>query len=224
MKEDIRFTLCLFVGWLLRIANAHPRITQRHDFYELKDALLSRFGEQMAHWDLQHIVKPCWGPGQEGCLKEHCRRCMGTGIYEQKWVRLNRWIVGNNVFHRPVETFYRNPMMAPTIKGYVRHCSVDPLDSGEAQLWLYLIFGRPLFWDALIHGGAFLTPGPRPLLLMQCLAFRARGEWHRWIPQRRCRCGRWIWRPFRGHRSIWFICSRCDSQMRGCVYSFDTPF
>jgi len=199
------FTLLL--GYVLHLANAAPPSFGKDDFYALKDRLLRRFGEQCVGHDWQHITKKCWT-----CYGDGCHRC-GDGIYDEFWTQLERWVLGDERFHRPVQRFARDPGRPVTIDGYVRHANVDHRTAAEARLWLYLFFA-PALWRRSMHGGSsFMTPGLRPMLILQCIAFRVRFFWSRWIPQRRCyKCGGWVFRPF--SHGVYFVCWLCDRRER----------
>jgi hypothetical protein len=54
------------LGFMLHVANTRPPILRTKDFYDLKTALLHRFGAPDGY-DIQRITKTCYG-------------CEGTGI------------------------------------------------------------------------------------------------------------------------------------------------
>ena len=205
---------------LLFFANALPPFRHREAFYRVKDRLCRRYGHFDGH-DLQHLVQPCWGaPGDrdEGPARSHahCARCGGTGIYRERWVRLERWQVGPYLFHRPVESTSLSPTQRyphygrPMIEGYVQHQRHGHIHA-EACLWLYLLCGEwRLWWQALTTGWVSGWYG-WPMLLLQRLASWSRGCTRRtWTTFRqRCNtCGRWFWRWGHG----WMLCRRCRRQ------------
>src|SRR2546430_712949 len=92
---------------LLHYANANPP-WNRTEFYSLKNRLLIRYAK-FRGYDLQIIKKECWGPldpdgdygDHTGCQGRFCPHCGGTGIFDVRWVRLERWQWGRYLFHRP---------------------------------------------------------------------------------------------------------------------------
>src|ERR1700735_250428 len=91
---------------LLHLANSNPPSCNRREFYDLKTALLWRFGQKCG-LDIQEIKKECWGEryyDRYGDEHYHpcgpkCRRCGGTGIFDIRWVILARWQWGGYIFH-----------------------------------------------------------------------------------------------------------------------------
>ncbi|MDE2010253.1 MAG: hypothetical protein KGJ09_09290 [Candidatus Omnitrophica bacterium] len=144
---------------LLHLANSDPPFNRR-EFYNLKDRLLRKYGTFHGH-DLQIITKECWGERhyfdddsydfvQEPCGPQ-CRRCGGTGIFDQRWVRLERWQWGKYLFHIPAGDTRKKPDSPPEswIKGVIKHQDYGRL-SNEACLWLYLLCGEwDLFWRTM---------------------------------------------------------------------------
>jgi hypothetical protein len=138
---------------LLHHAN---RCSKDHEFYQIKDRLLQKYGEP-AWFDIQHI---------EG---KHCSSCEGTGIhykydyrgkvYERDacwhcyngwfkrpmWVMLERRKFGRYTFHKPIDRKYceENPYRIPSmnfkvIDGYISH---QPAKYSYLALWLlYLVY------------------------------------------------------------------------------------
>lgn len=82
------------LAWLCHYANADPSFSSRY-FYDLKDRLLRQFAEFRGH-DIQEITKKCWGDKRDdygdwhGC-GPRCRRCGGTGVWDRRWVRLQKY-------------------------------------------------------------------------------------------------------------------------------------
>lgn len=195
---------------LLHWANAQPPMGYRREFYALKSRLCHRYG-QPDGFDVQEIVKPCWGRwGEAGdvCDDARCRKCGGSGIYDRSYVQLQRWQWGAFLFHEPIGRFGGIPRRFPKTKeqpkaviiGYVRHTDYGRLSS-EARLWLYLLTGSwRLLWRDLWSGcccGRYVYPF---LLIQRCLwTMRMVGT------VRRCfACQRRYLR-----RKGWQICWRC---------------
>lgn len=106
---------------VLHHANAQPPSSAKQEFYELKQAILERYGWRDGD-DWQHIVKPCWGTRYEDCTQE-CDKCGGTGVYDRAFVHLERWRIGDShVFHKPVKRYSILPAGASvTIEGIISH-------------------------------------------------------------------------------------------------------
>lgn len=185
------------VAWLLHRANASPPVNDREQFYALKDQILRRYGQQVGE-DLQHIVKPCWtGP---------CARCGLTGIWDEFYVRLERWQLGRSVFHRPIQRLSAT-FRPVTIEGTIRHPAYGALAT-ECALWLALVFDRPLFWRILLHRPWSSGWSPYPLVLVEEILHALRGLWTRHGMRRCGACGRrflGLGRPWAATR-----CRRCE--------------
>ena len=101
------------LGRILHIANSDPPSRYRREFYAVKDRVLKRFGLPECN-DLQHIIKPCWRCDGTGTFRGYdngirwvnfdpfkCRKCGGSGVYDEFWVALEGWSLGRYRFHRP---------------------------------------------------------------------------------------------------------------------------
>jgi len=196
---------------LLLWANARPPLIHRREFYALKTALCRRYA-QPDGLDLQHIVKPCWGRGGEQgdtCTDCRCRKCNGTGIYDEYYIQLKRWRWNQFVFHEPLPGQRRDiaPEQAawPIIEGYIRHQGYGRL-SNEAVLWLYLLTGSwHLFWREMTSTCCFGRYG-YPLLLLQRVCWSLRKV----STIRQCF---YCHRRYLSRRG-WQICRRCRSTPR----------
>ncbi len=94
---------------VLHHANSQPPSAAKQEFYELKQAILERYGWRDGD-DWQHIFKPCWGHHYYGC-GDDCEKCGGTGVYSRVYVHLERWRLGTrHVFHRPVKRCLEMPL------------------------------------------------------------------------------------------------------------------
>jgi len=175
------------VAWLLHIANRHPPYLHRTEFYELKDRILKRHGSIVAY-DTQHIVNECWGYYDAGsCQGAACRKCGGSGVFQEKWVALERWHFGRYTFHRPWTVVYVKPALAASIEGRIQHGG-DARDSMEAAMWLALLVDRPLFRALFFRHGRSLTPGPRPLLVLSAWIYELRSAVRAVCPRRCEQC------------------------------------
>lgn len=195
-----------FLGWLLGWANADPPTLYREDFYALKRRLLERYGTMTGTVE-QHLVKPCWGErswddeygeyAYEGCGPD-CQRCGGTGRYEESWVTLQEWELGDHRFHVPIGGKRRLPLVANGhwIEGLIRHHR-NPRRCREALLWLCLFCDRKLL-RCLLGSGYHCTCGAWPLLNLQ----RAVGVMLEW------------WRRIKGvvTRIGWDECWNCEAE------------
>jgi hypothetical protein len=165
---------------LLHLANAAPPYGdwRREHFYAMKQRILERFGRRDGE-DIQFITKPCWGDRRRGyrgvCTRDQECRCGGSGVYDFYWVRLERWRMGDHIFHRPVERLRSSPGKV-TIEGIIRHQVPDRWQAHEAHLLLSLIFDRRLFvsmLDYICHDWPTTWDLP-PLTLLNKLWIRHR--------------------------------------------------
>ncbi len=194
------------LAWLCHYANANPSYN-RSNFYDLKYRLLRQFGTFQGH-DVQEITKECYGERLYdeyyndydycGC-GEHCRRCGGTGIYDQKWIRLQRWQWGKYTFHIPEESTRIKPDSVQ-IKGRIEHPDYGNA-SREAELWLYLVTFQFRTWWHVMTATCLCSPGWWPMCRLQKIAFWARLK----LSWRKCWCGKWF--PTWG--SGWQVCKSC---------------
>ncbi len=191
---------------LLHIANANPPHPSR-EFYSLKERLLNRYG-RLADWEWQEIRKECWGPWGDrygeriGCQGAKCPRCGGTGVFDVRWVLLERWEWCGYVFHRPVpeRDTRTKPERPVAIVGRIEHRNYGH-KSREAALWLYLLCGEwRLFWRTMTASSA-CNPGWLPLCRVNKMAMRT----SMWLSWRKCWCGKWF--PTWG--SGWMCCRKC---------------
>lgn len=189
---------------LLHYANAgHPAF--RSEFYALKERLLRKYGTFRGH-DLQEIKKECYGESVgyyewAGCKGTKCRRCGGTGVFDIRWVRLERWEWRGYVFHRPVDDT-RIPPAVGSVKifGRIEHADYG-LKSAEAVLWLYVLCGEFRLWARSLRASRYCRPRFWPMLRLQAVVMPLA----MWMSWRRCWCGRRY--PTWG--SGWQICKKC---------------
>jgi hypothetical protein len=189
---------------LLHYANADPPM-YRESFYALKERLLRRYGTFRGH-DLQEIRKECYGDGWwryeggEPCGPK-CRRCGGTGVYDMRWVRLERWEWCGYSFHRPDGDTHKPPDPANVrIFGRIEHPNYGRA-SNEAALWLYMLCGEwSLLWRSLKSSrccGWYWWPMLNVQRVVMELSMRLRWQ--------KCWCGKWF--PTWG--SGWQCCWKC---------------
>lgn len=212
------------IGRLLHIANSNPP-WPRETFYAMKSSILSRFGLCVGQ-DVQHIVKKCWGDRYDcngnplyKCEGGHCRRCGGTGIFQQKWVYLSRWELGGVVFHRPDRTAYIEPEEEPTITGHIEHRSYGRL-SFEAACTLALLFDRRLLWALLTRNGHYLGWYWHPWCNLARVVNNA-DSFIRRFTAHTCFCGR-RWRHW-FESTGWCVCRKCRQKQRQ-EYPYGVPF
>lgn len=185
------------IARLLHYANAEPPLN-RTEFYALKERLLRKHGRFCGH-ELQEIKKECWGDrwwvGQYDHDDGHnppipcgpkCTRCGGTGIYDIRWVRLERWEWCGYVFHRPTgDTRIPPEIGSVRIFGRIEHPNYGRLGR-EAGLWLFVLCGEwRLLWHTL-RGSCMAYPGWCPMLRLQKFVMNA-CMYLRW---QRCFCGK----------------------------------
>lgn len=187
-------------AWLLHLANADTSLVTRDGFYRLKERLLERYATREPD-DLQEITDSCLGPyPHHGCPGSQCRKCGGTGIYRQAWVRLASYRWGKYVFHWPLDRTTIRPSAAPTIVGRIVHHQVGRV-SAEAVCWLYLLCGEWRLLARELRGHCFHGWYLWPMLTIQRIVMPA-AIYCRW---RRCWCGRLFWTRGTG----WQICRTC---------------
>lgn len=201
------------IARLLHLANQGPPFSRRSEFYALKERILARFGTRAGD-DVQHIRKECWGYEEDGyCLGRHCNRCGGTGIWDERWILLERWELCGYVFHRPAGSTLRRDV---TIEGRITHGKRNRQASLAAALWLALIFDRQLFWQIFRASRGYPVRGQRwPMILrLQAVVFILR-MFLRAFYLRRCES---CWRPvFRYSPKSYLFrirCSRCERLSR----------
>jgi len=137
------------LGWVLHIANTRPHVIRDKEFYELKTRLLKRWGEPDG-LDLQHIYKPCFtcdGTGKYG--RQECRKCWGTGAYQEFWTLLQRYKLGGYAFHHPLDRAFRKPGARVTIEGYIHHEHLGGHKATEVNYWLFFFFAPRVFWRTI---------------------------------------------------------------------------
>lgn len=214
------------IARLLHYANSSPP-SYRTEFYALKERLLKRYGN-VVDYQMQEIRKECWGErawnddhgwyDYTGCCKEsRCRRCGGTGVFDVKWIQLERWAWCGWTFHIPRGQLYRKPETVPQVVGRIEHKSYGRL-SNEAFLWLALLFEPRLFLRSLRSWkccGTYYYP----LSVLQAVAMPLCMR----LSRRRCWCGK----MFMTWGSGWQICKACrkrDAERDESFISGDVPF
>lgn len=211
------------IAWLLHVANTDAHCSPSR-FYGVKEKLLRRYGRFAGH-ELQEIRKECWGPrvrgdwyddSFSGCKGASCSRCGGTGLFDIRWIRLERWEWRGYVFHRPAgDTRVKPDITHVRIFGRIRHKDYG-IAAGEARLWLYLLTCEwRLFWhDLSTH--CYGYPRWWPLLNLQRVAMNAR----MWLEVRRCFCGR----KFLAMNTGWQICRKCRKPHETAIDRCEIPF
>lgn len=145
MNQEFEFR----IGCLLRWANSDPMATcDRAGFYCLKEAICEAFGSRDGE-DIQRIERKCWECGGSGFTddwdghEEYCWRCVG-GVWDVVYVRLERWIVGGKVFHRPAGRVSGIDETKATIRGLVEHRPSSVAQT--AAVALARLFCSHLYW------------------------------------------------------------------------------
>lgn len=154
---------------LLHLANSGYQ-NHRSDFYALKRRLLLKHGTPLGD-DVQEIVKDCYGyrggdhGDFQGCTKTRDCKCGGSGTWDRRRYRLQRWKWGRFTFHVPMD----HPPVSTaitTICGRIQHRNYGRL-SREACFWLYLLSGElRLFWREFA-GSVSYGSYAYPLLILQ---------------------------------------------------------
>lgn len=190
------------LAWLCHYANANPSGC-RNTFYALKDRLLNQYAEFLGY-EMQEITKPCWGDKRDDYGDWHgcgptCRRCGGTGIFDRKWIRLQRWEWGKYVFHIPDGSTRIQPDSVQ-IHGRIKHAN-HVLASREAELWLYVVTLQFGMWWHVLSTSHYVYPKLWPMCRLQKYAMAARMTFTR----RRCFCGKRFFKWGTG----WLVCKQC---------------
>ena len=202
-------------AWLLHVANTDTGPALRTEFYDLKERLLKKHGRFVGH-QIQEIKKPCWGPWgneygeRQGCLGEKCPHCGGTGVFDLRWVRLERWEWGGFVFHRPAGDTRTIPSPYPPrdmILGRIQHRKYG-LGANEARLWLFLLCGEFRLWWRDMRSHAACGWQWWPLTNLQRLTMRLGMWFHRGT----CSCGRRYFTSRGGMYACY--CRRCERAMQ----------
>jgi hypothetical protein len=174
---------------LLHLANASPP-SNRTEFYALKTRLLKRYATFRGH-EMQEIKKQCWGESHYKDGDERyrpcgpkCRRCGGTGIFDLRWVRLERYLWLGYVFHSPAGDTRVRPDSVQ-IRGIIEHQDYGR-KSAEAVLWLYLLTGNWRMFGRQITRSYCCGWFWWPLLNVQRIATKFRMK----LRRQRCWCGR----------------------------------
>lgn len=205
------------LAWLLHYANSDPSYPKK-TFYDLKDKLLRKYAEFRGH-DIQVITKECYGKFDNmgdplGCIGDGCRRCGGTGIYDRRWIRLQRWHWGKYVFHIPDGETRRMPDSVQ-IHGHVFHADYGKA-SREAELWLYIVTLQFKTWWKVASSGCYCSPGWWPMCRLQKIAMWARMKFS-W---QRCWCGKLF--PTWGKG--WMMCKKCRQPKSILDQDNEVPF
>jgi hypothetical protein len=192
---------------LLHLANSRPPVCSRA-FYDLKSNLLRRHGRRDGY-DVQEIIKKCWGPWNHegdsiGCTGKPDCRCGGTGIFRRDIHGLERWRWGGFVFHCPID---RVPGPLITIRGHIQHKKYPGRLPHEAALWLYLLCGE---WRLLCREitssycfGWYLWPLTNLQRILTTVA--------RWLNRHDCIYCR---RRFFTRGTGWCVCPTCRKRDR----------
>jgi len=221
MKQTHNFVLSIVPQFILvrlcHLANADSSHC-RNTFYDLKDRLLRQYAKFQGH-DIQEITKECWGPwnsfgDNDGCSGKDCPRCGGSGIYDRRWVRLQRWQWGKYTFHIPCGDTRIKPDSVQ-IYGRVKHVDYGKA-SREAELWLYLVTLNFGMWWKVLSTSSYCKPGWYPMCRLQGWAMWARMSFS-W---RKCWCGKLF--PTWG--SGWNICKKCRTPKAVLEQDNEVPF
>jgi hypothetical protein len=148
------------LGYILHLANSDIPFLHKDKFYVIKTKFLKKYGTFICN-EIQHIKKECYRCNSEGVyrskfkLSEPCWSCLGTGVYDEFWVRLEKYKLGNFYFHNPIQksrTILFEGVSKP-IEGYIEHKAPKYRIGKEAALWLFLFFDFNTFKSAIsIYG------------------------------------------------------------------------
>lgn len=176
---------------LLHYANRSVGYSSKEDFYEIKQKLLSKYGNRIED-DWQHIVKYCYRCDGTGTFHPEYRRpepcwCCHKGIYEEIIVQLHKYKFGKYIFHKPQKTYIFKDGELPNVKfieGYIRHDIPKYHLADECMMWLFLMYNRKAFIKKLTrsqHKNNIYTP----LVALQyvCFFFKYK-QWKKWLPKK----------------------------------------
>jgi hypothetical protein len=146
----LRGRFLTLLGFVLHVGNSGPGLFRKDAFYKVKDQILQRWGEPDGT-DLQHISKVCFTCDGSGSYyrKGDCRKCYGTGKFEEFWTLLQRYKLGGYSFHKPLSRtglWAKPPTQKVTIEGYITHQRYDGNKPVEAFYWLTIFFAPRVFW------------------------------------------------------------------------------
>lgn len=165
------------LSWLLHHANKEGR---NGNFYEIKAALLSKYGKYIAD-DIQFIEgKKCFSCGGSGTYigyswhtyksyESECFKCDGTGWFKlPTYVILKRIQFGKYCFHQPWKrAYFKNPIpSAPVIEGYVEH--IPSKYSEISRDILFFLYDRK-YWIDILGSGWYNHKQYKPKILLHNL-------------------------------------------------------
>ena len=183
------------IGWLLHYANRDIPFLARSQFYKLKTRLLLKYATKTGT-DIQHIKKECYHCGGTGTFKcdwklpEPCWRCMGSGVYDEFWSRLDKYNLGKWYFHNPVEIMYvYEPLFEgealPMIEGYIHHKTPKYRLGKECALWLFLLFDRKSFRKELGRTGSPTNKRTPLVIISNAIFVLRRFNWRNYLPKKK---------------------------------------
>lgn len=157
------------IGRILQIANSSPDAINRDRFYRMKSRICWLIGKRDGR-DIQHIPgKECWNCDGSGTYvvyhtfsgdqwEDYCNRCGGSGWFKRPvWVTLDRYRIGRNTFHQPVNRAHTLPdwcdlsnVERPFIIGYIEHAKHKYDTVIRCQIALAMFFDWGLIWLHLV--------------------------------------------------------------------------
>lgn len=145
---------CL-LAYMLFLANTNPG-AERQAFYAMKGKILRRE-------DIQELVYDCWNCNGAGGWVElvpdgysdwiECHKCGGDGVWDRRWVILDRWELGGRTFHNPNGRLTSRPAHV-AIRGRVRHPDMGrwaTVAKWALFCWFYPSLVRHAVGDRLRH-------------------------------------------------------------------------
>ena len=126
----------------------------RHSFYPYKAQILKRYGVPDGY-DVQRIKKECWvckGEGvsfnpfsqrNPGLTLVFCRHCNGTGLYRNSTHYLQRYRLGDRIYHTPTPKDELIGDEREAIRGFVEHSYVSPYPDHELSIQVCLLRWLP---------------------------------------------------------------------------------
>lgn len=140
---------------VMKIANTKPEWPD--SFYPIKSAILKTWGRADG-FDRQLIEYQCWGKTgyyNGYYCNPYCEKCNGTGAYDRVCIRLDRYRLGDSLFHIPNGRTLTQAKQYCDIVGRVKH--QQRRTNRLAIIALGQMFHRPTYLKGLerITGNLF---------------------------------------------------------------------
>lgn len=136
-----------------RLANAGS-YCDKQSFYAFKTRFLKRFAQRDG-WDLQEMPKFCYACAGSGThlTGQSCHRCHGSGIYTIAHHWLERWQLGDHIYHVPIHCSppFKEQHPVHTFSGRIQHEEVPGNVAYRCYLRLLLRHEPQAFYDHILQ-------------------------------------------------------------------------